>query len=75
MDRLTYTELLCLRVSEGLGTERDFSRLRAAGIDPTEWTALPQIIQSALKPAEVPEISGSVCDDLDIESLDIKSAI
>ena len=75
MERLKYTELLCLRVSEGLGTERDFARLRKAGIDPSEWLDLPKMVQEAILPKSVPDIAHEVCRVLDIETLPLKSAL
>ena len=75
MDRLTYTELLCLRVSEGLGTERDFARLRASGIEPSEWMVLPKLIQQAISPPQPPELSKAVCNTLDIDLLNIREAL
>ena len=60
MERLKYIEILCLRVSEGLGTERDFKRLEAAGIDPNEWIGLSKILQQALRAPPVQEFLSAI---------------
>ena len=75
MDRLKYIEILCLRVSEGLGTERDFKRLRSAGIDPNDWIGLSDVLKTALKSPPVSDFSPNVCRDLNIDVLDVCSAL
>lgn len=37
---LTLTELLCLRISDGMGRERDFEELKRRGIDPKDWETI-----------------------------------
>ncbi len=75
MERLKYIEILCLRVSEGLGTERDFKRLKAAGIDPEEWIGLSSLLKQALRTPSVHEFSSVVCEDLALDVLDIGTAL
>jgi hypothetical protein len=75
MERLSYIELLCLRVSEGLGTERDENRLRKAGIDPEEWQTLTKNLRSALASPPTPELADSVCQELNISRLSLREAL
>lgn len=75
MERLSYIELLCLRVSDGMGTERDIKRLERAGIDPQAWTGLRDVLRAALAPPPAPEISGQVCETLELPALPLQAAL
>ena len=75
MERLKYIEILCLRVSDGLGTERDFKRLKAAGIDPNDWIGLPALLKKALRPPLVQDYSVEICNKLELGGLDLKEAL
>ena len=75
MERLSYIELLCLRVSDGMGTERDIKRLERAGIDPQAWTGLRDVLRAALAPPPSPEISGQVCEALELPTLPLQAAL
>ena len=75
MERLSYIELLCLRVSDGMGTERDIKRLERAGIDPQAWTGLRDVLRAALAPPPAPEISGQVCEALELPALPLQAAL
>ena len=75
MERLSYIELLCLRVSDGMGTDRDIKRLERAGIDPQAWTGLRDVLREALAPPPAPEFSGSVCETLSLPSLPLQAAL
>ena len=75
MERLSYIELLCLRVSEGLGSERDVQRLRKAGINPEDWMGFTSLLRSALRPPPSPDFSSDVCTDLAITQLPLRAAL
>ena len=75
MERLSYIELLCLRVSDGMGTERDMKRLERAGIDPQAWVGLRDVLREALVPPPAPEYSKQVCETLSLPSLPLQAAL
>ena len=75
MERLSYIELLCLRVSDGMGTERDKKRLERAGIDPEAWAGLRDVLREALAPPPAPEFAGQVCETLTLSSLPLREAL
>ena len=75
MERLSYIELLCLRVSDGMGTERDKKRLIRAGIDPESWVGLRDVLRAALATPPAPDFSQEVCVQLSIPVLPLQAAL
>lgn len=75
MERLSYIELICLRVSDGMGTERDKKRLIRAGIDPESWIGLRDVLRAALVPPPAPDFSQDICDELSLPSLPLQEAL
>jgi len=75
MERLSYIELLCLRVSDGMGTERDKKRLIRAGIDPESWVGLRDVLRVALATPPAPDFSHEVCAQLSIPVLPLQAAL
>ena len=73
---LKRTELLCLRISDGLGRQRDFDELKRRNIDVDGWVDLARQMGDALRPQHINEriadrVMGDILSEADIDHIDL----
>ena len=62
--KLTRIELCCLRVADGIATQKDFERLKVKGIDPESWKQVSSLVRMNLASDEQVSLTEEVMQEI-----------